>query len=86
MRTLKLQEKLSSRGVMRNSFCISLSGSTPRFRSMVSLRPERSVSSRMSEISRTFPAFTSSTVLSMMASTVVVGGISVMSTQWLPLS
>ena len=72
MRMLKLQEKESCRVVERNSRAISLSGSAPRFRSMVIFRPFRSVSSRMSEISFTLPAFTSSATLSMMASTVVV--------------
>ena len=56
---------------MRKSLTMSLSGSTPRLRSMVSLRPLRSVSSRMSEISFTFPVLTRSETLSMMASTVV---------------
>ena len=71
MRMLKLQDWLSSRGVDLNSLAISLSGSVPRFRSMVSFRPDRSVSSRMSAISLIFPAFTSSVTLSMMASVVV---------------
>ena len=75
MRILKLHGKLSSSGVMRNSFCITLSASCPRLRSMVSLRPLRSVSSRMSLISFTRPDFTSSAILSIMASIVVVGGI-----------
>ena len=68
IRILKLQGKLSSNGVDRNSFCISLSGSTPRLRSMVSFRPDRSVSSRMSLISRILPVLISSETLSMMAS------------------
>ena len=67
-----LEAKESRSGVMRKSLAISLSGSVPRLRSMASLRPVRSVSSRMSEISLTFPPFTSSATLSMMASTVVV--------------
>ena len=71
MRMLKLQDWLSWRGVMRNSLAISLSGSVPRFKSMASFRPVRSVSSRMSAISLIFPAFTSSATLSMMASEVV---------------
>ena len=54
------------------SLVISLSGSTPRFKSMVSFRPLRSVSSRISEISRIFSALISSATLSMMASEVVV--------------
>ena len=72
MRMLKLQAKLSSSGVERKSFCMSLSGSTPRLRSMVSFKPDRSVSSRISAISRIFPALISSETLSMMASVVVV--------------
>ena len=74
-----MQEKESSSGVARSSLAISLSGSCPRLRSSVSLRPFRSVSSRMSLISRTRPALTSSLILSMIASTVVVGGIWVIS-------
>ena len=72
MRMLKLQGKLSCKGVSRNSFCISFSGSTPRFRSMVSFRPPRSVSSRISAISLIFPALISSATLSMMTSVAVV--------------
>ena len=68
MRMLKLQLTVSCRGVRRNSLAISLSGSTPRFRSMASFRPLRSLSSRMSLISFTLPAFTSSATLSRMAS------------------
>ena len=71
MRMLKLQDWLSSRGVKRNSLAISLSGSAPRFKSMVSFSPDRSVSSRISAISFTLPALTSSVTLSMMASEVV---------------
>ena len=71
-RMLKLQAKASWRGVSRKSFCMSFSGSVPRFRSMASFRPDRSVSSRISEISRTFPVLMSSATLSMMASAVVV--------------
>ena len=75
-RMLKLQAKLSCSGVMRKSFCMSFSGSTSRLTSMASLRPLRSVSSRMSLISRSLPALTSSATLSMIASTVVLYGIS----------
>ena len=71
MRMLKLQEKVSWRGVALNSRAMSLSGSAPRLRSIVSLRPFRSVSSRISAISLALPALTSSATLSMMASTVV---------------
>ena len=71
MRMLKLQLTVSCKGVRRNSLAISLSGSTPRFRSMASFRPLRSVSSRMSLISLTLPAFTSSATLSRMTSMVV---------------
>ena len=78
-RMLKLQLKLSSSGVVLNNFAISLSASTPRLRSSVSFRPFRSVSSRISLISLTLPVLTSSAILSMMASTVVVGGICVTS-------
>ena len=53
---------------------------------MVSLRPFRSVSSRISLISRILPALTSSVILSITASTVVVGGMCVMSMQLLALS
>ena len=71
MRMLKLQDWLSSRGVERNSLDMSLSGSVPRFKSMVSFRPDRSLSSRTSEISRVLPVFTSSMIFSLMASMVV---------------
>ena len=81
---LKLALKLSSSGVALNSFAISLSASTPRLRSSVSFRPFRSVSSRMSLISFSLPALTSSEILSMMASTVVVGGIWVISSMFSP--
>ena len=81
MRMLKLQEKLSSSGVMAKSLAISRSGSVPRLRSMVIFSPSRPISLRTSEISRIFPALTRSANLAMMASTVVVGGISVMSMQ-----
>ena len=68
MRMLKLQLTVSCRGVRRNSLVISFSGSTLRFRSMASFRPDRSVSSRMSLISLIFPALMSSATLSRMAS------------------
>ena len=68
IRTLKLQEKASSRGVCLKRRAMSLSGSAPRLRSMVSLRPERSVSSRMSAISLALPALMSSATLSRIAS------------------
>ena len=71
-RTLKLQLTVSWRVVARKSLAISFSGSTPRLRSMASFRPERSVSSRMSLISRSFPVLMSSATLSIMASVVVV--------------
>ena len=71
-RMLKLQGKLSISGVSLNSFCMSFSGSVPRLRSMASLRPLRSVSSRISFTSRTLPALISSATLSTMASVVVV--------------
>ena len=72
MRMLKLQPKASCSVVVLNSFCMSLSGSAPRLRSMVSLRPFRSVSSRMSLISRTLLALMSSATLSRMISVAVV--------------
>ena len=72
MRMLKLQGKLSCKVVSRKSFCISFSGSTPRFRSMVSFRPPRSVSSRISAISLILPSFISSDTLSRMTSVAVV--------------
>ena len=81
---LKLQLKLSSSGVVLNNFAISLSASTPRLRSSVSFRPFRSVSSRISLISLTLLVLTSSAILSMMASTVVVGGIWVTSIMFSP--
>ena len=68
MRMLKLQLKVSCKGVSLYSFCISFSGSTPRLRSMVSFRPLRSDSSRISLISLTLPAFTSSATLSRITS------------------
>ena len=71
MRMLKLQDWESMSGVARNSLAMSLSGSVPRLRSMVSFRPERSVSSRMSAISLILPALMSSATLSIMASEVV---------------
>lgn len=83
---VKLQEKLSSSVVMRNNRCISLSGSAPRFKSIVILSPSRPVSSRMSVISFTLPCFTRSMTFSTMASMVVVGGIWVMSMQFADLS
>ena len=72
MRMLKLQAKESISGVDLKSFAMSFSGSAPRLRSMASFRPPRSVSSRMSEISLTLPALTSSATLSMTASAVAV--------------
>ena len=78
-RILKLHGKLSISGVSLNSFCMSFSGSVPRLRSMASLRPLRSVSSRMSFISLILPAFISSATLSTIASEVVVYGISYIS-------
>ena len=84
--TLKLQAKLSSSGVALYRRAISLSGSWPRFKSIVSFKPFRSVSSRISEISRILPSLTNSVILSMMASTVVVGGICVTSMQLFSLS
>ena len=68
MRMLKLQLTVSCKGVSRKSLVISFSGSTLRFRSMASFRPDRSVSSRMSLISVIFPALMSSATLSRMAS------------------
>ena len=81
---LKLQLKLSSSGVSLNSLAIRRSWSTPRLRSSVSLRPFRSVSSRISLSSFSLPALASSAILSMMASTVVVGGIWVISIMFSP--
>ena len=86
MRTLKLHEKLSWSVVSFIRRAISFSGSVPRLRSMAILRPERSVSSRTSAISRTLPVLTSSAILSMMASIVVVYGISVTSMRFSFLS
>ena len=71
-RMLKLQGKESISGVSLKSFCMSLSGSVPRLRSMAKRRPLRSVSSRMSLISRIFPEEISSRTLSITASEVVV--------------
>ena len=86
MRTLKLQAKLSSKVVSLKSFCISFSGSVPRFKSMVIFKPSRSVSSRMSAISLTLFCRTRSTTFSTMISTEVEGGIWVMSMQPAALS
>ena len=72
---LKLQENVSSSDVSLNSFAMSLSGSVPLFKSIVILSPSSPVSSRISEISRTFPSFESSTTFSIINSLVVVGGI-----------
>ena len=83
---LKLQEKESSSGDMANSRFISLSGSTPRLRSMVIFRPSKPVSSRMSAISFTLPCFTRSMTRSTITSMVVVGGICVTSMQFWDLS
>ena len=54
---------------------ITFSGSCPRFKSSVSFKPFRSVSSRMSLISLILPSRVRSLTLSMMASSVVVGGM-----------
>ena len=78
--TLKLQAKESCKGVSLNSFCIRASGSTRFFKSKASFKPERSVSSLKSDISFILPNLTKSTIRSIIASTVVVGGISVTST------
>ena len=71
-RMLKLQGKESISGVSLKSFCMSFSGSVPRFKSMARRRPLRSVSSRMSLISRILPDLMSSATLSITASEVVV--------------
>ena len=86
MSTLKLQAKLSSKVVSLKSFCISLSGSVPRFRSMVIFKPSKPVSSRISATSLTFPCFTRSMTRSTITSMVVVGGIWVTSMQFALLS
>ena len=78
-RMLKLHGNASWSVVMRKSFCMSLSGSAPRLRSIARRRPLRSVSSRISFISRIFPVFISSATLSIIASEVVVYGISYIS-------
>ena len=70
--TLKLHENESCSVVERNSFAISCSGSVPLFKSMAMRRPERSVSSRISAISRTLPSLESFTMRSMMTSVLVV--------------
>ena len=85
-KTLKLQEKVSSSVVILNRRCINLSGSTPRFKSIVIFKPSKPVSSLMSEISFNFPCFTKSTTFSTMTSMVVVGGICVISIQFADLS
>ena len=59
------------------SVFISFSGSVPRFKSIVILRPDLSVSSLMSLMSRSLPVLLSSIIFSIIASLVVVGGISV---------
>ncbi|MPN56009.1 hypothetical protein SDC9_203693 [bioreactor metagenome] len=71
MRTLKLQLHVSCKEVILKSRAISRSGSVPRLRSMVSFRPVRSVSSRMSAISLIFPVLISSATLSRIASMLV---------------
>ena len=86
IRTLKLQAKLSSSGVILYRRCISLSGSAPRFKSIVIFRPSKPVSSRTSAISLILPAFTISIIFSMIVSQVVVGAIPRMSMQFADLS
>ncbi len=81
MSILKLHEKLSSSGVSLKRRHISFSGSLPLLRSMVIFRPSSPVSSRTSDISRILPCFARSIIFSTIASTVVVGGISVISMQ-----
>ena len=58
---------------------MSLSGSTPLLRSIAIFKPDRSLSSRISEISRSLPLLTRSAILSIIASMVVVYGISLIS-------
>ena len=70
--TLKLQLKVSSSVVSLKSFSITILGSAERFKSIVSFKPERSVSSRTSEISLILPCLTASSILSIIASIVVV--------------
>ena len=72
----------------RKSFCMSLSGSVPLFKSMVILRPLLSVSSRISLISLIAPALTLSITFSIIDSLVAVEviGISVISMQFFDLS
>ena len=67
-----MQLMASWRVVDLKSLAMTLSGSVPRLRSMASFRPFKSVSSRMSLISFSFPALISSATLSKMASVVVV--------------
>ena len=86
IRTLKLHEQLSISGVIFISLAISFSGSVPRLRSIAIFRPDRSVSSRTSAISRSLPPLASSATLSMIASIVVVYGISVISIRFSFLS
>ena len=81
IKTLKLQEKVSSRGVKRKSFLIRLSGFEPRLRSIVIFSPSRPVSSLTSEISLILPSLTSAAIFSIITSLVVVGGIFLISMQ-----
>ena len=68
---LKLQLKESQSGVSENSFVIIISGSAERFISIAILRPLRSVSSRMSVMSRILPDLTRSITLSIIVSILV---------------
>ena len=63
-----------------------MSGSVPRFKSMVIFKPSMPVSSRMSAISLSLPCFTRSMTRSTITSMVVVGGICVTSMQFWDLS
>ena len=73
---MKLQLNVSCSVVDLKSLAISCSGSVPRLTSMAMRRPERSVSSRMSAISRTLPSLESLMMRSMITSVLVVYGIS----------
>ncbi len=86
IRTLKLQLKLSSSGVSLYSLFINVSGSAERLMSSVIFSPLRSVSSRTSVTSFIFPDFTKSATVSIIASAVVVYGISKISMQLFFLS
>ena len=85
-KTLKLQAYESSSGVYLKSLFIKFLALVPLFRSIVIFSPFKSVSSLTSEISLILFSLIKEIILSIIASTVVVYGISVMSMQPFSLS